>query len=498
MASASGKATEEPAEGKSGRATAELRLSGTRDVQDSAGALARSMASKAGVDPARLTRLRAVVEELVREARARQVATANDEILVKVVAEAGQVEIEVVDQALPISAKESRHAASRRLAALGFVDELHIRTQGRRGNVARCTLRIAPTESGHLAGETLADDAERISDEEAAKVEIRKMEPADAAALVRCVYRCYGYSYKAAVMYEPSEIRRALRNGTMTSVVAVAGDGSVVGHAAVFIERAGDAVPESGRMIVDPRYRGRGLAGRMAGLRRELVEKASLPGFWAEAVTNHPASQREFIDNGGREVGLLIGASPPSEMLGFAGAAGRRTLLAMYTPLHRRAQTVYLPERHAEFVLALAERVGAEREVATDMTEPAGETRLWTSVESDAGLARIRVEAAGADLPSNVADAVDGLDAFNLDVIHLDLPLSDSASAAAVEELEPLGFSLAAWVPRFVDGSDMVRLQRTGGIQVDPEEIICARPEGEHVRDYVLAEWRRVRRGGIG
>ena len=493
MAAATEQESEEPAEG---RATAELRLSGTRDIQDSAGALARSMASKAGVDPARLTRLRAVVEELVREARARQVATANDEILVKVVAEEGIVEIEVVDQALPVSAKESRHAASRRLAALGFVDELHIRTQGKRGNVARCTLRIAPTES-HLAGEQLAADAERVSDEEAAKVEIRKMEPADAPALVRCVYRCYGYSYKAAVMYEPSQIRRALRSGAMTSVVAVAGDGSVVGHAAVFIERAGDAVPESGRMIVDPRYRGRGLAGRMAALRRELVEKASLPGFWAEAVTNHPASQREFIDNGGWEVGLLIGASPPSEMLGFGGAAGRRTLLAMYTPVHREALTVYVPERHAEFVRTVAGWVGAEREIVTEATAPTGETRLWTSVESDAGLARIRVDAAGADLPSKIADAVDGLDAFNLDVVHLDLPLSDGAAVAAVDGLESLGFSLAAWVPRFADGSDMLRLQRTGGIQVDAEDIVCARPEGEHVRDYVLAEWRRVRRGGI-
>ena len=141
--------------------------------------------------------------------------------------------------------------------------------------------------------------------------------------------------------------------------------------------------------------------------------------------------------------------------------------------------------------------MGAEREVADASGPSSGETRLSTMVEADAGLARLRVEKAGEDLPSKVADALDGLDAFELGVVHLDLPLSDPASATAIEPLEPLGFSLAAWVPRFVDGSDMIRLQRTGRHPVATDEIVCARPEGERVRDYVLSEWRRVRRGGI-
>ncbi len=35
----------------------------------------------------------------------------------------------------------------------------------------------------------------------------------DAAELVRCIYRTYGYTYKAALMYEPREIVQALRRG---------------------------------------------------------------------------------------------------------------------------------------------------------------------------------------------------------------------------------------------------------------------------------------------
>jgi anti-sigma regulatory factor (Ser/Thr protein kinase) len=480
------------------QATAELRLSGTRDVQDAAGAMARAIAAKAGIDAARLTRLRAVVEELVREARARQVAASSDEIVVRVIADAGQLDVEVTDQALPVDPKEARHAASRRLAALGFVDQLEIGTQGKRGNVARCSLRIAPAES-ELAGDTIAPDAARVSDEEAAAVEIREMRPEDAGELVRCVYRCYGYSYKAALLYDPKEIKRALRTGTMSSVVAATPEGEVVGHCAVFVERLGDAVPEAGRLIVDPRYRGHGVASRMAMLRWKLAQESTIPGFWAEAVTNHAASQREVLGAGGIEVGLLIGGSPAAvDMVGFDSAGQkRRTLLAMYTPLRRAAQTIHLPERHAELVGRLADRLAAEREIVTDAVEPSGRTKLWTSVEGDSAIARLRVDRVGGDVASRVADSLEGLDAFDLGVVHLDVPVADPASGTAIEALEPLGFSLAAWVPRFVEGSDMMRLQRTGSHPVETEDIACARAEGEEVRDYVLAEWRRVRRGGV-
>ncbi len=328
----------------------------------------RALAAAAGVRPERATRLRAVVEELVREAIARPRASHDeDAAIVRAWSEAGLLRIEVADTGLPLTPAESRHAPSRRLAALGFVDELHIRARGKDGNLAECALRLEPLESDLGGEQVLDEDVAVVSDAEVEALEVRAMEPGDALGLVRCVYRCYGYSYKDSLLYEPRHIAEALRDGRMRSVVAVTADGTVVGHCAVFVERKGDPVPESGRLVVDPRYRGHRLAERMAVHRRDLVGEQGAAGIWAEAVTNHPSSQREVIRLGGVEVGLLIGGSPAAvRMAGFANPnEGRRSLIVTYTPLNRWHATIHVSERHAEVVADLAQRLHLDRNVDT-------------------------------------------------------------------------------------------------------------------------------------
>lgn len=481
-------------------ARVELRLNGSDGVQEAAGAVVRSLAAAAGVRPERATRVRAVVEELVREAIARPRASDDgDAAVVRAWSEAGLMRIEVADGGLPLTAAESRHAPSRRLAALGFVDELHIRARGKDGNLAECALRLEPLESDLGGEQVLDEDVPAVSDAEIEALDVRAMVAADALGLVRCVYRCYGYSYKDSLLYEPRHIAQALRDGRMRSVVAVDRDGGVVGHCAVFVERKGDPVPESGRLVVDPRYRGHHLAERMATVRRELAGEHGFPGIWAEAVTNHPSSQREVIKLGGAEVGLLIGGSPAAvRMAGFASTnEGRRSLIVTYTPLAPVARTIHVAERHAAFLGELAARLGLERTVETGDGGAGGHAKISAKVTPQTGVAHIRVTQPGAEVASRVADELEGLDAFDLGAVHVDVPLADSGAAAAIEALEALDFAFAAWIPDFAADGDVLRLQRVGSHPVDVEHVVCARPEGEAVRDYVIGEWHRVRRAGI-
>ena len=480
-------------------ARVELHLNGSDGVQEAAGAVVRSLAAAAGVRPERATRVRAVVEELVGEAIGRpRVSEDGDAAIVRAWSEAGLMRIEVADGGLPLTPAESRHAPSRRLAALGFVDELHIRARGKEGNLAECALRLEPLESDLGGEEVLDEEVPVVSDAEVAALEVRPMEAGDALGLVRCVYRCYGYSYKDSLLYEPRHIAAALRDGRMRSVVAVTSVGTVVGHCALFVERKDDPVPESGRLVVDPRYRGHHLAERMAAERRELAIAHGLPGLWAEAVTNHPSSQREVVRLGGVEVGLLIGGSPAAvRMAGFANPnEGRRPLIVTYTPLVRTPRSIHLPERHADIVGVLAERLGFERELQT--AGDAGEgSEISTKVTPQTGVAHIRAVRPGTDLASKVADELEGLDAFDLGAVHLDVPLASAGAAEAVASVEALGFAFAAWIPDFAADGDILRLQRVGGHPVDVEHIVCARPEGEAIRDYVIEEWHRVRRAGV-
>jgi serine/threonine-protein kinase RsbW len=390
------------------------------------------------------------------------------------------------------------------------VDELHIRARGREGNLAECALRLEPLESD-LGGErVLAEDEPLASEEEIAAVEVRPMGPQDALGLVRCVYRCYGYSYKDSLLYEPRHIADALREKHMRSVVAVTPDGAVVGHCAAFVERKDDPVPESGRLVVDPRYRGHHLAGKLAEARRELATEQQLPGIWAEAVTNHPGSQREVISLGGAEVGLLIGGSPAAvHMAGLANPnEGRRSLIVTYTPIAPEARWINVSERHAPMITELARRLGLERDIDTSSIDEwtgygpkdadrRGHPGVSTKVTPETGVAHLRLSHAGKGLATRVADALDGLESFDLGAVHLDVPLAGPGAADLLEELEGLNFAFAAWIPDFAPEGDIVRLQRVGSHPVDVEHVVCAREEGEAVRDYVISEWHRVRRAGI-
>jgi GNAT superfamily N-acetyltransferase len=479
-----------------------LVLRGARGGQEAAGAAVRELAAAAGVDPSRLTGVRAIVEELVRESQGRPAASVEAlEVTVRAHVHSARLTIEVTDNALPVSPRESRLAPSRRLAAVGFVDQLHMGAHGREGNRARAVVRLDPArlESVALAEPQLAEDAPRASDEEVAALELRPMAPEESRELVRCVYRCYGYSYLDPILYEPRAIAHAIRSEQMYSIVAVEPGGSIIGHIALFTEEAGDPVPEAGRLVVDPRYRGHGIASRLAQRRSEHAREVGLPGFWAECVTNHVASQREVIAGGGAEVGLLIGVDPPTMHMAGLGteAVGRQALLPCFTAIDAPSATIHAPAAQAELMTEIAARLGVDRELSVGEPPAAGaETSLSSLAVNALGNAHIRVGAVGADIAERIEDAIESYDAFEIGAFHVDLPLTDPGAPAAAERLERLGFSFAAWMPCFDAGADALRLQRIGSHPVDTEHIECARPEGEAVRDYAIAEWHRVRRLG--
>ncbi len=476
----------------------EIRIDGSPGTLAAVGGAVRAMAIAGGLDPDRATRFRVVVEELVREALGREHAEGANDVVVRARGGAGTLHVEVHDRGLPMTGAEARRAPSRRLAALGFVDEMHIATHGSEGNVAECAVSVTGPDRA-IVGELLDPNVPDATDDEAQAVDVRAMEVADAIGLARCIYRCYGYTYKDHTLYEPRHIAHALRSGLMQSVVAVTPAGEIVGHSALFVQRAGDPVPESGKLVVDPRYRGHHLAERMAAVRFEHGLGLGLVGFWAEAVTNHAGSQKEIIHVGGAEVGLLIGASPATVVMADLANVnqGRRSLVAMYTPLRRASQTVYPPAEHAGVVGELRDTLALDRAIAVGEGVPTGATKVRVIVVPEAGIAHVRIERIGADVLARVAHELEGLDAFDLGVVHLDLPLTDPAAGRIASALERLGFCFAAWLPDFGVNGDVLRLQRVGSHPVDVEHVVCARAEGERLRDYVVNEWHRVRRGGV-
>jgi len=468
------------------------------DAPVSAGGHAvRAAALALGVRAERATRLEALVDQLAIEARSRESVAGDADIRILLRHDGHGLHVEVRDRRLPLGPGEARRADSRRLVAMGFADRIHVESLGADGNIAVCTVALDEHDLVEHDDAVLDEAAPRVSDEVAASVVVRKMEPADALGVARCVYRCYGYSYLDPMMYRPRQMRRALESGVMRSLVAVAGD-EVVGHIAMTYEHVGDPVPEGGKLVVDPRFRGRHLAEQLGRARLDWARELGLPGLWAECVTNHVFSQREVVSLGAVETGFLVGAQPASvQMQAVANAVeGRHSLMAVYLPVSDPGGSVlHVPGVHAPLMTRVRDRLGIEREVESEVRPATGRTVARLTVNAAIGLAEIRVERVGADLVDHLADQLDDLSTFDLAVVHVDLPLADPATGWAATSVERLGWSFGAWLPCFSPGGDVLRLQRLAGRPVDMVHVVCARPEGEEVRDHVLSEWHRVARG---
>jgi hypothetical protein len=256
-----------------------------------AGSAIEAQAVHCGLPPVRAAQLRVLVECLITEGRRREAVPGATDVEVGVHHGPGHLRVEVRDRRLPLTPAETKRSQARRLVALGFADRIRIGRDGERGNQAEVEVLLDTDDSvadlmePHDIGGPDTPRPPRATEAEAAELEIREMSPSDAADLARCIYRCYGYTYPNPMLYRPRQISRALRSGQMISVVAVTPAGEVVGHNALTFDHSRDPVPEGGKLVVDPRYRGHHLSDRLAEHRKALAIDMGLPGYCLDLVS---------------------------------------------------------------------------------------------------------------------------------------------------------------------------------------------------------------------
>jgi N-acetylglutamate synthase-like GNAT family acetyltransferase len=328
---------------------------------------------------------------------------------------------------------------------------------------------------------------------------VRLMSEHDAEELVALVRKCYGDGYPNKILYRPEEIAAAIRSGLMQSIVSVDPEDRLIGHCALTFSAVGAPVPEAGKMVVDPDCRGQHLSNRLAEHRKAVAIENDLVGYWSECVTNHPFSQHEIIDSGGVETGAFIAKDSPTwHMAGVNNVTDvRLSLMTYFIPIKDAPQrTLYLPPIHAEFAQYLTTHLKLDRKIviAVDKAEGAAETtetELIYSVNPGNQFAQLKMSDMGPDVGAKVATVVNMLETSGIEVFHLDLPLTNPNAIQAISALEDLGFFWAAWLPEYSELGDVLRLQKTNAA-VNPDEIVCARENGEYVKAHVLAERQRV------
>jgi RimJ/RimL family protein N-acetyltransferase len=325
--------------------------------------------------------------------------------------------------------------------------------------------------------------------------EITRLTLADLPQLINCVRSCYGESYPNKMMYDINQLEECIENKLMHSVVAKRDNGQIVGHCALTFDGAHNVSPEAGKMMVDPNFRGQHIAEKMAKERIEIAQELALPGFWTECVTNHPYSQYEMIAFNAKETGLFIGNTPGTiSMKGLENHPDTRmSLLAFYLQLNDRPHTIFMPAQHAEHTTSLVKDLNLQRNIVISSKAARGTTTFHAVINSSKQTAKIAIDRIGSDLVAAVKHELLKLEPLNLASIYLDIPIEQETAANAYLELESIGFFWGSWMPNFSTEGDALRLQKIYQ-PVDINTIICARPQGESVKDFIVSEWERVTR----
>jgi ribosomal protein S18 acetylase RimI-like enzyme/anti-sigma regulatory factor (Ser/Thr protein kinase) len=483
-----------------------------------AGVAIERLAIGHGLQTLEATRFRFVVEELCSERLAHAFGSGEHaEARIVLEQRPGEFVVTITDAGSPIGATEAAAGAKGWIAQLlsrGFADRLHASFEGREGN--RCEIakfldkafksRLQDSAVGGSAtrSEVEADVAPaRPAAAAAPPVEIsyRDMTPDDAHAVATCFYRTYGFTAPVAdeVVYHPDKFAALVRGGLHLGTVAELSDGSIVGHIAVSREHPDDPIGVSGFLVVDPQFRGHGIADALSDRKRERGKRAGMKGMLGMAVTVHTASQKTSRREGGREVGLLLAAQEDRiAMRGIAADARheRHSILPFFTRLGAQSsRRVYPPGVYRE----IAGQIYRECELARELAEPAAfdpgampeHSALNVAVLEGARFARIRAASYGRDFLTEIFHLVSDLHRHHVNVIRLEMPLVDPLTAHFGRATEELGFSFASIFPEMQPG-DLLCVQSLDRVDIDPTAIHVASDHGERLLAAVLASRERV------
>jgi hypothetical protein len=164
------------------------------------------------------------------------------------------------------------------------------------------------------------------------------------------------------------------------------------------------------------------------------------------------------------------------------------------------ARTVYLPQRHRAIVQEIYDRLGCQvtfamQKGATGSANALSIDHGVLAVKIDAGAAQANVlaEKIGADTVRLIRQARRELvERTHVEVVYVELPLDDPATAGVAEQLERDGFGFIGVAPHFTTRGDLLRL----AYLVEPlarEPIQTFDAAAARLVDYVLAEQARLR-----
>jgi GNAT superfamily N-acetyltransferase len=333
-----------------------------------------------------------------------------------------------------------------------------------------------------------------------APVTLRPIETNDAAALTRCIYRCYGWTYPFADLYYPERIASAITSGKRMGEIAVDEHGEIVAHwGAMFVT---DGVVETGGTVTDPRFRRRGIADQLGERLLARIEAAGVGGRLREPVLTHPATQKIALREGATVIGILLNASEPIQQVGITDGvqSHRPSLSQMYSPLRPLSPaTVWVPSAYEPIVRRVVESSPWPRELGQvrNVADLRPNSTITSSYDSARHWGSITVDALGLDLIAAVDEALEQLRRAGAEVVTVFLPANDPALPSLGAGLDGLGLGYCSFVPAYGSLGDALTLQWLRDPDIDVSDWVFADERVEQLAHLVVDQARDVANRGV-
>jgi hypothetical protein len=320
---------------------------------------------------------------------------------------------------------------------------------------------------------------------------IRLFSPTDAQAVIRLLYRTYGYSYPFEHMYYPERLIALNADGSLLSLVAISSRAELVGHVALFFSKENAALAELGAAAVDPDFRGHGCLGRLTEYALAEAGRRQLQALCGRPVTNHMYSQKVSEDMGFKPCALLLGFGPA--FLSFKkiheNLSQRESLLIIYRGLRPMPGIkIFPPPRHRDIILKIYKGLGLSPEVADSSgasplpDDPPG--ILDINTYPDGGIAIIKMKVIGPDSFEQLRHDLKKLCLAHFEIILLHLDLCQASVSQFVSQAESLGCFFAGILPG-LNNTQALILQYLNNVPLDYEKIQLNSPDAQKIFNYI-------------
>ncbi len=319
--------------------------------------------------------------------------------------------------------------------------------------------------------------------------DVRLMKPAEALDVSRCVYQTYGYSYDKEDVYYPDRIQVLNLLGSMTSVVAMS-NSEMAAHAALYKDDPSDKIAELGTAVTKPKFRGQGMMNKLGMFLTDKATNEGMVGLYAQAMTNHPFSQKAILHLNFLDTGFLLGSVPTTRKFkGFSEQlTGRGSVIVLFKYLNMPEKLeLFAPPRHRHIIERIYNHLG----MSPLFSEPSQNqefgnypSKLATKVYAGKLSAFIKVKKIGIDVMNAIQNQLKDLCRKKMEVIYLYTSLQDPHAPDMAKNLEDIGFIFGGIFPGLGFGDCAIYIY-LNDITIDMDKIVTVSDMATELKEYI-------------